>query len=187
MRVWLDPERLAKLGLNARRRDRRGARAERCRSPPARSASRPRRRGPAVPVPLRTQGPPHHGRGVREDRGPRASRTARCCARRTSARVELGAESYGGFSRGSGAAPRRRSASTQLPTRERARRREGGARRAGAARRRASRPASSTQIALRHDALRRRVDPRGAHDARRGDACSSSSSSTCSSRACARR
>ena len=44
MRLWLDPVRLAARGLTAERRGERAARAERAGSPPARSASRRRRR-----------------------------------------------------------------------------------------------------------------------------------------------
>ena len=81
MRIWLDPERLAKLGLTASDVIARRARAERRRSPPAeRPAARARRPAARVPAASRAAGSPPCRSSRRSSSAP--SRTARSAPRR---------------------------------------------------------------------------------------------------------
>ena len=178
MRIWLDPERLAKLGLTAAdviaavREQNVQIAAGRAGSPPALPNQQ-------LDLPLRTKGrlstvEEFEAIVIRAEPGGSLLRLGDV------ARVELGAQSYAGFTRLTRPAGHD---ARHLPAAggQRARGLRGGARRAGAAveelplRRRAD-------GALRPDALRGRVDLRGDPHARSRPCCWSSWSSSSSSR-----
>ena len=150
MRIWLDPERLAKLELTAARRGRRGARAERAdRRGPGRLAAGARS-GQQLEIPLRTKGRLSTVEEF-EQIVIRAEPGGSLLHLGDVARVELGAQSYAGFTRLTGQ-PTVTIGVFQLPEANALDVSRGGARRAGAARRRASRPASSWMV--RYDPTR---------------------------------
>ena len=150
MRIWLDPERLAKLGAHGERRGRRRARPERA----DRRGASPARRPPPAGSSSRSRSSPRAGsRPCEEFRDIvlRAEPDGSLLRLGDVARVELGAQSYNGFTRLSGqpTVTHRR-----LPAArgERARRLRRGPRRAGAALATHSRPASSWLV--RYDPTR---------------------------------
>ena len=178
MRIWLDPERLAKLGLTASdvidavREQNVQIAAGRAGSPPAPD-------GVQLEIPLRTAGPPLHGRGVRADRDPRRAGRLAAAPRRRRARRARRAEL-------------RRVRAPHRPARRHARRvpAPGGQRARSVARRARGAETAVGELPvrrradgpLRPDPVRGRVDLRGAcaRCSRRSRSCSSSS--TCSSR-----
>ena len=163
-----------------------GARAERADRGRATPGSPPAPTGQQLELPLRTQGPPLHRRGVRADIVIRAEPDGSLLRLGDVARVELGAQSYAGFTRLTGQ-PAITLGVFQLPEANALDVSRGGARRARRASPRRFPSGVDWHGPLRPDAVRGRVDRRGARDAVRWRCCSSSSSSTSSSRTGARR
>ena len=85
MRIWVDPDKLAARNLTAGDVVRRHPRAERARSPPARSASRRSRDGQQSQITLEHAGPAERRRAVREHHRQGRRPTAAWSGSRTSA------------------------------------------------------------------------------------------------------
>ena len=115
MRVWLKPDVLARLGLTVDRRRRRASARRTWSTRRARSAASRRRRGQQFTYTVRAQGRLVDARGVRRHHRARRTPTARWCASRDVARVELGALNYQPVRRASTASRPAVIAAFQLP------------------------------------------------------------------------